>query len=80
MKNNLGIIKDDDITDADLKQLCELYKKIIYNVLGKRFPDDPDAQLWGAISAVFKSWNGNRAINYRNIENIIYRNIQYRKY
>ena len=39
-------------------------------VLGKPFPDDPHEQLWGAIGAVFGSWNGKRAVSYRRIENI----------
>ena len=39
-------------------------------MLGKEFPDDPQAQLWGSIGAVFKSWNGKRAIAYRRIEHI----------
>ncbi len=39
-------------------------------VLGKPFPDDPQEQLWGAIGAVFKSWQGKRAVSYRRIEGI----------
>ncbi|MFA4843030.1 MAG: pyruvate, phosphate dikinase, partial [Candidatus Omnitrophota bacterium] len=54
----------------DLKKLCNEFKKRIREVLGKDFPDDAEAQLWGAIGAVFASWNGKRAISYRRIENI----------
>jgi len=39
-------------------------------MLGKDFPDDPTAQLWGGIDAVFSSWNGKRAVSYRRIEGI----------
>ena len=38
--------------------------------MGKEFPDNPSEQLWGAIGAVFASWNGKRAVAYRNIEKI----------
>ncbi|PIZ84087.1 MAG: pyruvate, phosphate dikinase, partial [Candidatus Omnitrophica bacterium CG_4_10_14_0_2_um_filter_44_9] len=54
----------------DLKYLCSEFKKKIADVLGKEFPDEPMAQLWGGIGAVFASWNGKRAIAYRNIEKI----------
>ena len=42
----------------------------IKSTLGSEFPDDPMEQLWGAVMAVFQSWSGERAINYRRIENI----------
>src|SRR5205807_6935596 len=42
----------------------------VLGVLGKPFPEDPMEQLWGAIGAVFQSWNGRRAIEYRRIEKI----------
>jgi pyruvate,orthophosphate dikinase len=45
-------------------------KDKVKEVLGKQFPDDPHEQLWGAIEAVFLSWNGKRAISYRKIEGI----------
>jgi len=61
---------DTDLNVADLKYLCAEYKKCVKRVLGKPFPDDAVEQLWGGIGAVFKSWNGKRAIAYRNIEGI----------
>jgi pyruvate,orthophosphate dikinase len=61
---------DTDMTAADLKKLCEEFKAKVQEVLGQAFPDDPNAQLWGAVGAVFKSWNGRRAISYRKIEGI----------
>ncbi len=70
MKKARGVEQDTDLTADDLKELVEIYKKTVKKVLGKEFPDDPQEQLWGAIRAVFLSWNGKRAISYRRIENI----------
>lgn len=61
---------DTDLNAEDWKHITEQYKNEIKVVLGKEFPDDHMEQLWGGIGAVFKSWNGRRAINYRRIENI----------
>ena len=61
---------DTDLTVEDLEKLCADYKKRIKKVLKKSFPDDAEKQLWGAIDAVFQSWNGKRAIAYRRIEGI----------
>ena len=63
-------ISDTDLSAADLKKLCEQFKKKVNEVLGREFPDDPQEQLWGAIGAVFKSWEGRRAVAYRKIEGI----------
>ena len=54
----------------ELKALVKDYKKTVKKVLGTEFPDDPWEQLWGGIGAVFSSWNGKRAIDYRRIEKI----------
>lgn len=62
--------KDTDLTTEDLKKLCGAFKERVKIVLGKSFPDDPMEQLRGGISAVFKSWNGKRAVAYRRIERI----------
>ena len=61
---------DKDLKIKDLKTLIALYKARIKDVLGKEFPDDPSQQLWGAVMAVFNSWNGKKAISYRRIEGI----------
>jgi len=61
---------DTDLTAADLKRLVELFKAEIKKRTGQDFPTDPNEQLWGAISAVFGSWNNTRAITYRKINNI----------
>jgi len=70
MKERRNVKLDVDLTDRDLAELAEIYKAKVQAVLGKPFPDDANEQLWGAISAVFKSWNGKRAISYRRIEGI----------
>ena len=70
MKKEKGAKSDTDLTVDDLKKLCDLFKAKIVEVLGKPFPDTPQEQLWGAIGAVFRSWNGKRAIAYRRIEGI----------
>ncbi|WP_347245150.1 pyruvate, phosphate dikinase [Thermogutta sp.] len=70
LKHKKGYEKDTDLTAEDLQQLCEAFKAKVKEVLGKPFPDDPFEQLWGGIAAVFKSWNGKRAVAYRRIEGI----------
>jgi pyruvate,orthophosphate dikinase len=70
LKKKKGYKSDTDMADEDLKILCSDFKKKIKEVLGKEFPDEPGDQLWGGIGAVFASWNGKRAIAYRNIEKI----------
>ena len=67
-KNNLK--GDTDLAESDWINVIEIFKNEIQSSLGSEFPDDPEAQLWGGIEAVFKSWNGARAISYRKIENI----------
>ncbi len=65
-----GYRTDAELTVDDLKLLCERFKVRVREVLGCEFPDDPEEQLWGAIGAVFTSWNGRRAVSYRRIESI----------
>ncbi|MDX9755511.1 MAG: PEP/pyruvate-binding domain-containing protein, partial [bacterium] len=70
LKEKKGYKQDCDIPAEDLQELVKIYKQKINDVLKKEFPDDPMQQLWGAIKAVFQSWNGKRAISYRQIEGI----------
>jgi pyruvate,orthophosphate dikinase len=70
MKDAKGVKYDTELEADDLKELVGIFKKKIKQVLKKDFPDDPYEQLWGAIAAVFKSWNGKRAVAYRRIEGI----------
>ncbi len=70
VKQAKGVTKDIDLDAEDLKKLTATFKKKIKQVLKKEFPDNANKQLWGAISAVFKSWNGKKAKDYRRVENI----------
>jgi pyruvate,orthophosphate dikinase len=70
MKKARGVKLDTDLTADDLKELIEIYKAKVKEVIGKPFPEDPMEQLWGATGAVFQSWMGKRAISYRRIEGI----------
>ncbi len=70
VKKSKRVKNDSDLDMGDLKRICALYKVEIKKVLGREFPDDPWAQLWGGVGAVFASWNGKRAISYRRIEGI----------
>jgi len=70
MKRSKGYKSDTDLTVNDLKALVADFKKTVKDVLGKPFPDDAKEQLWGGIGAVFSSWNGKRAFEYRRIERI----------
>jgi len=70
MKAEKGVKEDTDLSAEDMRILCKLYKLRIKEVLGAEFPDDPYTQLWGAAKAVFASWMGKRAVNYRRIEDL----------
>jgi len=69
-KEKNGLKNDTDLTAEQWKYISESYKQEIKKTLGEEFPDDSDTQLRGSIEAVFKSWNGARAVSYRNIESI----------
>src|SRR5438874_8222434 len=69
-KQRSGAPSDADIPADALADLCEVYKSVVERKTGRPFPQEPAAQLRGAIEAVFGSWNGPRAIAYRNRERI----------
>ena len=69
-KEEKGYTEDTDLSGDDWVFVSDKFKKQIKEQLGEEFPDDACAQLWGGVTAVFKSWNGKRAISYRKIENI----------
>ncbi len=69
-KEERGAVLDTDLTAEDLKELCTVFKDRVKKVLGKPFPEKAEDQLWGGIHAVFASWMGKRAIEYRRIERI----------
>jgi pyruvate,orthophosphate dikinase len=70
VKKAKGVELDTELEAEDLKILVEKYKKIILERAGKAFPTNPWEQLWGAIMAVFDSWNNDRAIAYRRMNDI----------
>lgn len=70
VKKEKGVKLDNELETEDLKRLVTLFKAAIIEHTGKRFPDDPMEQLWGAICAVFGSWMNERAILYRKMEGI----------
>jgi pyruvate,orthophosphate dikinase len=70
MKEERGVENDIDLTAADLRELVDRYKAIYRKATGRMFPDDPSEQLKLAINAVFGSWMNERAIRYRQINDI----------
>jgi pyruvate,orthophosphate dikinase len=70
VKHSKGCKSDTDLSAEDLKALAGEFKTLVEKHLGRPFPDDPMAQMWGGIAAVFKSWNGKKAVSYRRIEGI----------
>jgi pyruvate,orthophosphate dikinase len=70
VKGKQGAKYDAELTAESLKELIEKYKTLIKSEAGRPFPDDALKQLWGAIGAVFESWDTKRAIEYRRINNI----------
>jgi pyruvate, orthophosphate dikinase len=69
-KERSGLTLDTDLEADDWEQLVGLFKARVEKEIGKPFPQDPHAQLWGAIGAVFGSWMNQRAITYRRLHNI----------
>ena len=69
-KEQRGYALDTEITAEEWHGLIARYKALVEEETGKPFPQDVQAQLWGAIGAVFTSWNGARAITYRKLNNI----------
>ena len=70
MKKELGVTDDLQVNGEQLKQLCETYKAHIKTNAGREFPQDPLVQLQDSVAAVWKSWNNDRAILYRQREKI----------
>jgi len=69
-KRRRKVERDIDLPPDDLKALVREFKAIIQAKSGLPFPEDPVAQLWGAIAAVFKSWRTRRAADYRRVNGI----------
>jgi pyruvate,orthophosphate dikinase len=69
-KNEKGVILDTELDAEDWRIIAAGYKDIVADETGKPFPQDTAEQLWGAIEAVFESWNNARAITYRRLHDI----------
>jgi pyruvate,orthophosphate dikinase len=65
LKEDRNAKGDLDLTAQDLHELVDIFKGIILENTGRALPQDPYQQLYMAIEAVFSSWNGKRAIDYR---------------
>ncbi|MBI0433229.1 pyruvate, phosphate dikinase [Roseomonas sp. KE0001] len=69
-KLDKGVTEDTELTAEDWRQVVAGYKRMVEEVLGQPFPQEPEAQLWGAIGAVFGSWMNQRANTYRRLHDI----------
>ncbi|WP_169980498.1 pyruvate, phosphate dikinase [Tautonia rosea] len=70
LKDEKGVKLDTELSADDLKELVRRYKAVYEKHVGTGFPQDPMEQLWKAVQAVFRSWMGKKAIEYRRIEKI----------
>jgi pyruvate,orthophosphate dikinase len=69
-KRERGVADDTELDPDDLRELIRDYKKRVRTETGREFPDDPVEQLFGAVGAVFDSWNTPRAVTYRRLHEI----------
>ncbi|MGH9367664.1 MAG: PEP/pyruvate-binding domain-containing protein, partial [Thermoanaerobaculia bacterium] len=69
-KKARGVSSDTDLTAGDLAEVVKQNEEVVRRQIGSDFPDDPREQLWGAIGAVFKSWDNERAKTYRRLHRI----------
>ena len=69
-KKARGVRYDTELDARDLETLVTAYKELVKLRSGKEFPSDPHEQLWGAVGAVFGSWNNDRAVAYRELYHI----------
>ncbi len=70
VKEEKGVENDTDLSTDDLKRLVKEFKAAVKKVTGHDFPTDPWEQLWGAVGAVFGSWQNERAVVYRRLNSI----------
>jgi pyruvate, orthophosphate dikinase len=70
IKEKYGAAADTDVPAEGMKELCEAYKAVYREHVGRAFPQDPFAQLMASVEAVFRSWNTPRAVSYRRINEI----------
>ena len=69
-KQKHNIVSDQDMTADDLQKLCDIYELVFEDKAGYQFPQDVWEQLFPSIEAVFKSWYGQKAVDYRKIEKL----------
>ena len=69
-KKKRGVRFDTELEAKDLEAIVAAFKELVRSRTGKEFPSDPEQQLWGAIGAVFGSWNNDRAVAYRELYHI----------
>ncbi|HXS22822.1 MAG TPA: pyruvate, phosphate dikinase, partial [Gemmatimonadales bacterium] len=69
-KRECGVAREIDLPVPVIQALVREFKELVRQHTGKPFPDDPVAQLWGAIAAVFSSWNTRRAMDYRKLHSV----------
>ena len=69
-KQKAKVQRDIDLPAEEMRALVQDFKAHVLKETGRPFPDDPIEQLWGAIAAVFESWNTRRAIDYRKLHDI----------
>jgi pyruvate, orthophosphate dikinase len=65
-----GVQTDAELSEDALRNLVEEYKALVRNTTGQPFPMDPEAQMWGAIEAVWKSWTLKKAVDYRRVNGV----------
>ncbi|MDQ3604609.1 MAG: pyruvate, phosphate dikinase [Gemmatimonadota bacterium] len=70
VKGKRGVKEDTDLEAGELRELVDQYKALVRQSTGTPFPEDPQEQLWGAIEAVFRSWDNARARAYRRVNGI----------
>lgn len=70
LKEERGVVNDTDFSVEDLQELVKRFKAVVKQRKGVDFPDNPWDQLWGGVMAVFNSWEGKRAVVYRNLNRI----------
>ncbi len=70
MKKQKGVKNDTELSADDLKALCAEFKAFYRQKKGADFPQDPMTQLWGAVDAVFNSWEADKSVTYRRVEKI----------
>ena len=69
-KKKLRVQQDTDVPAEALRSLCGRIAAFFAKETGRPFPQDPEEQMWGAIEAVFRSWNAEKAVTYRRVEKI----------